>query len=244
MPKKKILPFFLKVILSVCIAYSLFGIGFFCVISPAATGIIGNTFSNWEDAVYPKEDMQEIAESVRAFSVGSISEEQLKHTVLDVAFSNHITDKEALESEIYVLSDNAISHLSDCIPIFQAGLMSAAIAIIISIAGIIFMQRFIKKDSLSHLFIAGSSTMLVILIGLGVWGILDFDSLFTKMHEMLFTGNWLFYEGSLLIQLFPENFWMAMAATWLSVSVISALILLILGIIFRTLQKRSSGRGN
>ena len=58
----------------------------------------------------------------------------------------------------------------------------------------------------------------------------DCTPLFTWMHQMLFSqGNWTFSASSLLIQLFPEAFWAAMAALWVICSLICAALCGLLG---------------
>ena len=46
---------------SLCLAYSLFGLGFVVCTTPQATQTIGSTFSGWDHAVFPKDDMAAIA---------------------------------------------------------------------------------------------------------------------------------------------------------------------------------------
>lgn len=46
-------------------------------------------------------------------------------------------------------------------------------------------------------------------------GLADFDTLFTRFHGVFFEpGTWQFASDDLVIQLFPEPFWMAAAAIW------------------------------
>lgn len=50
------------------------------------------------------------------------------------------------------------------------------------------------------------------------------------MHTLLFAqGNWIFDADSLLITLFPEAFWAAMAGLWILSSIVLALITGIVG---------------
>lgn len=49
----------------------------------------------------------------------------------------------------------------------------------------------------------------------GLWGLIDFDGLFTVFHMLFFAaGTWTFPADSLLIQLFPERFWITSAVVW------------------------------
>ena len=69
-----------------------------------------------------------------------------------------------------------------------------------------------------------------VLIALGIWAAIDFNGIFTWMHTLLFAqGNWIFDADSLLITLFPEAFWAAMAGLWILSSIVLALLIGIVG---------------
>ena len=69
-----------------------------------------------------------------------------------------------------------------------------------------------------------------VLIALGIWAAIDFNGIFTWMHTLLFAqGNWIFDADSLLITLFPEAFWAAMAGLWILSSIVLALLTGIVG---------------
>ena len=76
----------------------------------------------------------------------------------------------------------------------------------------------------------GAALVAATLLALAAWAITDSDGLFTWMHQVLFSqGNWTFSASSLLIQLFPEAFWAAMAALWVICSLICAALCGLLG---------------
>jgi uncharacterized membrane protein len=46
-------------------------------------------------------------------------------------------------------------------------------------------------------------------------GLVDFEGLFARFHGVFFeSGTWTFSSDSLLIQLFPEPFWIVSAVGW------------------------------
>jgi integral membrane protein (TIGR01906 family) len=58
---------------------------------------------------------------------------------------------------------------------------------------------------------AGGWTILVLVGALAVFALIGFDAAFSALHGVFFApGTWQFPADSLLIQLFPERFWMAM----------------------------------
>lgn len=237
---------------SLAIAYSLFGLGFLICTTSQATTMIGGTFSGWENVTYPEQDMAKIAEEIRSFSIDGTPSEDLYNTIFSVMQQTqpqiaHLfkdgsgnaqdlsvvaqelslpatTDLADLESE-FSLPRNALSHLEDCTPIFTTGRISVGVVGGFAIAGLIALGLLSGRKSLGRALVAGSILVIALLVALGIWASIDFNGIFTWMHSLLFAqGNWIFDSDSLLITLFPEAFWAAMAGLWIISSVILALI--------------------
>ena len=217
---------------SIALAYTLFGLGFVACTTPQATAAIGGTFSGWENSVFPEEDMAAIAEATRAFSIEGAPIDELSDAIrsalensnpqLAEAFAASGLDIAANQgkaasvagalSDRYTLPQNALSHLQDCTPIFTTGRIS------------------VGRKGAGRAMQLGAALGAATLLALAAWAITDFDGLFTWMHQMLFSqGNWTFSASSLLIQLFPEAFWAAMAALWVICSLICAALCGLLG---------------
>lgn len=249
---RKLILFALSVVTSVALAYSLFGLGFMICTTPQATSAIGGTFSGWEHATYPEEDMKEIAEAVRSFSIDGTSSEDLYNTIYGAlqetqpqiaalfeagSAQDATIDTSSLEStnlaeleEEFSLPRNALSHLQDCTPIFTTGRISVGVVGAFGIAGLIALGILAGRKRIGGALIAASSLVIGILLALGIWAVVDFNGLFTWMHTMLFAqGNWTFDADSLLITLFPEAFWATMAGLWIVSSIVLAFITGIVG---------------
>ena len=66
----------------------------------------------------------------------------------------------------------------------------------------------------------GPALLLALLAVLGVWGMVDFNGLFAAFHSLFFVdGTWTFSYDSLLISMYPLDFWMGMGGVWLATSV-------------------------
>ncbi|MGN0301333.1 MAG: DUF1461 domain-containing protein [Anaerotardibacter sp.] len=134
------------------------------------------------------------------------------------------------ETQRYLLTPDAISHLKDCTPVFQTVAISTGVVGAFGIAGLIALFLLQGRKTAGQTLQVASLITIGIIVGLALWALLDFDSLFTFMHSCFFTeGTWLFDARSLLIQLFPENFWAAMAFLWGISSIIISLIAYLLG---------------
>lgn len=244
---RKLVLLVLSIATSIALAYSLFGLGFMVCTTPQATSAIGGTFSGWEHATYPKEDMEQIAEAVRSFSIEGTSSEELYNTIYDAlqqtqpqiaalfeagSANDTTVDTSQLEStnlaeleEEFSLPRNALSHLQDCTPIFTTGRISVGVVGAFGIAGLIALGILSGRKRIGGALIAASSLVIGVLVALGLWAAIDFEGLFTWMHTVLFAqGNWTFDPDSLLITLFPEAFWAAMAGLWILSSIVFALI--------------------
>ncbi len=133
-------------------------------------------------------------------------------------------------SERYALSESALSHLRDCTPIFTTGRISVGVVGGFAVAGLIALAIIAGRKRAGRTLMAGAGLVFALLFALGAWAVADFNGLFTWMHQMLFAqGNWTFSSSSLLIQLFPEAFWAAMAALWVIASLVCAAIAMLAG---------------
>ncbi|MDP2400524.1 MAG: DUF1461 domain-containing protein, partial [Actinomycetota bacterium] len=58
--------------------------------------------------------------------------------------------------------------------------------------------------------------------------------LFAQFHALFFEGDtWLFPAGELLIELFPEPFWMTAGATWAGLVLLGGGLLYVVGSLLR-----------
>lgn len=221
---RKVLTWVLTAACAVGIAYSLFGLGFLACTTSQATAAIGGTFSGWEHSTFSKKNMAQIAEEVRSFSIDGASTDALFSAIQEATQENNVAES-LKSSERYTLPENALSHLSDCTPIFTTGRISVGVVGGFSLAGLVALLILAGRKRVGRTMIAGASLVGALLLLLGLWAIVDFNGLFTWMHTMLFAqGNWTFSSTSLLIQLFPEAFWAAMAALWVVASLVCAAI--------------------
>ncbi len=226
---RRTLTWLLTVACAVGIAYSLFGLGFLACTTSQATAAIGGTFSGWDNTVFGKQNMAQIAEETRAFSIDGASTDALFDAIQNAAKESNVAES-LTSSERYTLPENALSHLRDCTPIFTTGRISVGVVGGFSLAGLVALFVLAGRKRVGRTIIAGAGLVGALLLALGIWAVVDFNGLFTWMHTMLFAqGNWTFSSTSLLIQLFPEAFWAAMAALWVVASLVCAAIAGVIG---------------
>lgn len=122
------------------------------------------------------------------------------------------TAREELES---LMPPDAVSHLEDVRSVIAgAQLFSALLA---GAIGIWIALRVFQRHT--DPVAAALKVAAVIDVGLvafaGLLGLTDFDALFARFHTLFFAaGTWVFPSDSLLIRLFPEQFWITAGVSW------------------------------
>jgi len=136
-------------------------------------------------------------------------------------------------------TDQVLSHMQDVRNVFTT---VRYIVIILSLLLIAISAWLIKSE---HIKLLGQALRMAAILTFGlvlllaIFGWLNFDALFTTMHQLFFAeGSWTFAYNSLLITTYPLPFWIAMAATWAAVLVSFCLIALLVGqlLVSRTKQ--------
>lgn len=109
-------------------------------------------------------------------------------------------------------STDGMNHFLDCRGLF---LLNNIVLIVSFILVIILMILKHKKVFINQTYKGFSSlslaplTLLCFFLVLGIWGVIDFDSLFTAFHKLFFPGknNWMFYyDDDPVIYIFNEQF--------------------------------------
>jgi uncharacterized membrane protein len=87
---------------------------------------------------------------------------------------------------------------------------------------------------LAPVFIAGSIVALALVAAIILAGVINFEALFTAMHEVFFAqGNWMFSADSLLICALPQAFWMYSGLCWGALLVVLAAAGIVVGVLLR-----------
>lgn len=142
-------------------------------------------------------------------------------------------DALAKVSDRYALDADAVSHLEDCNELITGlssylGMIGIAALIIALVLG--FRKQF---AALAFMLRMGPALLLVVLVVLGLWGVIDFNGLFAVFHSLFFVdGTWTFNYDSLLISMYPLDFWMGMGAVWIGSAIGVGLLCFAAGCLF------------
>ena len=194
-----------------------------CINLPFVTEVVSRNTSI--TTVYPVsiEDMVKMALAGREFALGYIGQKELSSVISGCGLSASLLDSEM------------ITHLKDCTPLFSGVNLTFLILCGVSLISIIITGVVDDHESVGRLLTQSSLLALCVVNVITLWGVANFDMLFMNMHTLLFYGGiWEFDAESLLICMYPENFWIAMGAISVVISDILSISTLIIGIILRT----------
>ena len=268
------------------LAVTLLVCGFAACCLPVTTASLAGAVSTGADSPYTHEQLVELAQETRAFTVDAHSsmEEARESLAADVvaaareasaegapkysqwtqqarqvlgdgggessaaaadageAGAAAAADGTALEtmdalakvSDRYALDADAVSHLEDCNGLITGlssylGMIGVAALIIALVLG--FRKQF---AALAFMLRMGPALLLAVLVVLGLWGLVDFNGLFAAFHSLFFAnGTWTFSYDSLLITMYPPEFWIGMGAVWLAATGLLSIASIVVGALLR-----------
>ena len=165
------------------------------------------------------------------YAAGELSDEQV--AALETAFD--------AASERYVLTPDAVNHLDDVFGVVQAAkwwLLAAVVAACVGCTATAFRGG---KRLLGRVLAGAGVSVLAVFALLAAWVAIDFDGFFAQFHLLFFAaGTWTFSWDSLLICMYPPEFWVGMGAIWLVVTVACCVVCITIGRLLRkgSTQKR------
>ncbi len=138
---------------------------------------------------------------------------------------------ETRTSETRCLTDEAKSHLDDVYHVVRVAKPALLAALIVCIAGLAHVRVRISKRALGVVCAVAGGLVIASFAGMGAWAAVDFLGMFNLLHSFLFSqGSWTFAYDSLLITLYPTEFWMGMGAIWLAVTGVLSILSLFIGL--------------
>ncbi|NGM17057.1 DUF1461 domain-containing protein [Eggerthellaceae bacterium zg-893] len=180
-------------------------------------------------------DKQALYDQIAAMNARAAAEGD-QGAVADAGFP----DVDAMErafaeaDERYVLTPDAMSHLDDVWPIAVAGYVAFGASTVLALAGLVFCGATGGRRRVGGVLIGAGAVVLVAFAALGVWAVVDFDGLFAAFHALFFAaGTWTFSRDSLLITMYPPEFWVGMGAIWLVTTCLAAILSIGIGAILR-----------
>lgn len=162
----------------------------------------------------------------------SIEESKTYTEEITINIFNFLKDKE----ELKYFNDNEKSHMEDVKKIISNITFFYYLSTVLFIILLFIIYILSKKDkilfieNISKILLFSSSAALLFLLIFFLWSVFSFETLFLLMHTLLFPqGNWMFPNDSLLIILFPENFFFSIGLRIFIYAIFQSIIFFILG---------------
>ncbi len=133
--------------------------------------------------------------------------------------------------QIDLFTPREITHLRDVKGIFQFFYLvlwiTLAYVVIYLITGFILRKRAFLRPMMKGLLCGGALTLALVAF-VGIWALIDFDSLFLRFHLSSFSNDfWQLPSSSYLLKMFPEGFFSDVALLLVADTVVECLILIV-----------------
>lgn len=121
-----------------------------------------------------------------------------------------------------------LRHMADVQRVYHGITVAGIVAALVWIGGVAAFVTIGRtagsSGRISDAMLKGSVFTLVLLIAVGAFMALSWNTFFTTFHRIFFEGDtWIFPRSDTLIRLFPTRFWIDVAVTIVSLLVIEAL---------------------
>jgi len=155
-------------------------------------------------------------------NVSISNSEKLTKNIIEYLKGNEELDNNFSKNEINHMQD--VKKLIDLAKLIM--FISAAIIIISILLALFIIKKLLKL--LKAIFF-GALVTLAILILIALGAMFNFGSSFAYFHELFFPqGNWMFPQGSLLITLLPQSFFVSISQAIFTSGIILSLTLIVL----------------
>ena len=176
----------------------------------------------------------------RDYTVGSNDREAvfaMLHDINEGANTRYATADEtglAAAPEQYTLTSDALSHLDDVYRVVVAARIALAVIALLAVAACAHMAIRVGRRALGGVLLAASIVVVAAFALLAAWVVVDFNGFFAAFHSLFFaSGTWTFSYDSLLITMYPPEFWMGMGAVWLAATGLLSILAIVVGALLR-----------
>ena len=204
---------------------------------PVSTQIMAQQSETADISFYTEEELNSLAIIVRDFTFREISQESMQEQINAIAqkymplVDSPVGGNLKIDSEFnyedlqMFLGSDAISHLEDVAHFITLSEIVNVVASGFFITGLAILLFTKNTNTIRYMLVASSAVILAILVLSGVYALLDFYSFFNLLHSFIFpAGSWIYPTDSLLISMYPLDFWMGMGLIWLASTVSCCLI--------------------
>lgn len=199
-------------VVGVCLAVLALGIALLPLLTPTFTATLSARYSLVEESGLTAQRIAHVAEQVRAFVVGGGAGS------LPATVDGRPGFDEA-----------AVSHLADVATVIAWARLATGIVACVVFAWVAWALLGKRLGEVATALRVGAILTLAMLVLAVAAAFVDFEAVFSAFHGLFFAaGTWTFSYDSLLIQVFPEPFWMWSGLAWGAASALVAGVYLLL----------------
>jgi len=196
--------------------FSLLGLSFRLLLIPPITRILAENTVNSSLSDFKHSELVEVAEMGRAYVAGDKG----------ATLPEGTNEKTAYPPDV-------ISHMDDVRYVIHMALIATIALVVLLIISLIIAGIKAGRRTISFGLLFGGIMAVVLALVLATIGFVNFDRLFTAMHELFFAeGTWTFAVDSLLICTYPIEFWIGMGIVWAILLMLLSSIVSFIGYLF------------
>ena len=228
------------VVAAASLAITLVAAGFAaCAAFPQTTEMLAGAFSGNGNPGTPfsHDELVQAAVATRDYTVGSNDREavfSMLHAINEGAgtpYADAAPDELAAAPEEYTLPADALSHLDDVYHVVAGARIGLIVVALVAVAACAHMAIRVGRRALGGVLMAAGIAVFALL---AAWVIADFNSFFAAFHSLFFAnGTWTFSYDSLLITMYPPEFWIGMGAVWLAATGLLSAASVVVGALLR-----------
>ena len=231
------------VVAAASLAITLVAAGFAaCAAFPQTTEMLAGAFSGNGNPGTPfsHDELVQAAVATRDYTVGSNDREavfSMLHAINEGAgtpYADAAPDELAAAPEEYTLPADALSHLDDVYHVVAGARIGLIVVALVAVAACAHMAIRVGRRALGGVLMAAGIAVIAVFALLAAWVIADFNSFFAAFHSLFFAnGTWTFSCDSLLITMYPPEFWIGMGAVWLAATGLLSAASVVVGALLR-----------
>lgn len=226
----------LVIVAAVALVGTLVAAGFFVCCIPGSTTALARAFSLDDISPFTKDQLVRAAEVTRDYTIDTNDLDALVEmlaSINDEAQTLYAgATREALlqASSKYTLPSNAIVHLDQVFEVVKTArpVLFACIGVSVALIAVLAVRR--KRRCCGAALLCGGVAVLLAFAVVGGYALIDFDGFFGIFHSLFFAeGTWKFPYNSLLICMYPEEFWIGMGVIWFGVTALASVVSIAVG---------------
>ena len=229
----------LSVVAAVTLAVTLVAVGLAACCARPTTAMLSQATSASDVSPYSRGTLIDLAVATRDYTVDGIPREDVLKQIMAAAeleAPDVLADSDdpsialAGASERYTLPEDALSHLDDVYAVISTAVPVLVGCAIVALASLTALGFVGGRRRAGLTLIAAPIVVVVAFALLAAWVIVDFNGFFAAFHSLFFAnGTWTFSADSLLICMYPPDFWIGMGAVWFAATLVASAVAIAVG---------------